>query len=147
MESYLVRVNVMIADKDGNRKHQDWEYKFDDSSKGIYDLRSEAIEKGRSLIDFFENGLPSDSQFSSQKEAEFKKYKGFQAYSMEIVFMNEDGDEDILVGEECLDYLEVEAQYYRRNSINVAFTNIENDGRTSEVLEKDLGFLMSFLNN
>jgi len=146
MVSYLVRENVLIVDKDGNRTNQSSEYIFDDSSKSLIDLRSEAIEKGRNLIYHYEHGMPLGSEFSSPVVARLKEYKDFKAFSVEIILINENGDEDLLLGEDdCLDYIVSEADYYKDHNLDVEFEEVEFEGETYEILEKDSEFLMTFL--
>ncbi|HOT89238.1 MAG TPA: hypothetical protein PL028_06855 [Bacteroidales bacterium] len=96
MASYLVRVNVLTVDKQGKNESKSWEYNFNDSSKKLLDLRYEAISKAKSMKTFFEDEMPEDIQFSSPKEAEMSSYKDFRAYSINIVFINDENDEEVL---------------------------------------------------
>ena len=138
MASYKVSVHILISDIEGNDTQQSWENIFDDTSKSLFDLRSEAIEKYKSNLDFFENDVTVKGLFSSPMEVKRRNHKDFKAFSVDLTFIDDNGQEYYLTGfGDSLAYLVEEADYYKSNDINVDFGVIEYDGIKCNVIEKD----------
>jgi hypothetical protein len=143
MKKYIVRVNIIKSDKNGIFNSEDFEYTFQESI--LIEARNKAISKVKELEELFNYEIPEGSEFSTSLEAEFKGYKDFNAYSIDLFFIvNEDWDYQIYGEEELtIEALEEEARYYKEE-VNVDFTEIEDlyDGMV-KVLASDLEFLLN----
>jgi len=140
---YLVRVNVLKFGKNGAHSDEDFEYKFDDRSKTLLELRKDAVEKAVFLTAFFEKEMPKEKAFSSFTEAEKNGFEDFNAYSLEIVFAHDDVEDTIFGGDpdEAFDWLESEAHYYMKSYKDIEVTEVERyDGELLTILNYDVDF-------
>jgi hypothetical protein len=144
MPKYIVRVFILKMGKNGKSNSEDFEYEFDE--KLLIEARNKAISKTKDLLSLFENEMPEESKFSTFNEAEIKGFKGFNTFTVELIFLLDDGDfEYPIYGDEELIFesLEVEADYYRKNFENTKCIKIVNpDGDTIEILEANSEFFI-----
>ena len=88
--------------------------------------------------------MTEENKFSSPMEAALKGFKDFNAYSIDLSFIPEEGYEYQIYGEEelTIEALEEEAGYYDGN--NHSLCEIEDlYGEMVEVLEDDLEFFLN----
>jgi len=86
MKHYKVTVNILTGDEKGNKTSKDFEYTFND--KNLITARNKAIAKAQELEEEFMYG---EEQYDSFIVAQFKGFKNFKAYSIDLLFApNED---------------------------------------------------------
>lgn len=130
----------------GNSNSENFEYTFEESNP--IDARNKAIEKVKEVMSIFEDEMPEDCKFSSPLEAKFKGYKNFNSYSLELIFISDEGEFDnIIFGqdeEETIMSLQAEAYYYRDNVENEQYDEIEDeDGDYVEILKSNSDFFLN----
>lgn len=145
---YVVNVFIHKVDSKGNFKGEDINYVFDEGT--LLEKRRNAIKKTQEIMDSF-NDITGKNSFSSPSEAEAKRYKNFNCYSIDISLVKEyDEDDDYvydypIYGHDEITYesLEVEAKFFREMNESVKFTKLETpDGETIEVLKESLPFFL-----
>ncbi|SDX60093.1 hypothetical protein [Flavobacterium degerlachei] len=140
---YIVSVNILKMDKNGNHKSENLEYTFDEGE--LLEKRRSAIEKAQEITDSFNH----DESFSSPSEAEDKGFRNFKAYSVDIYLIIEDEGEEYdynIYGDEELVFesLEVEAKFFKKECEITKFIKVQdNEDETIEVIEENLYFLLS----
>ena len=147
---YLVNVFIHKVDSKGNFKGENLEYVFDKGT--LLDKRRNAIQKAQEIMDSF-NYATGKNSFSSPSEAEAKRYKNFNCYSIDVSLVKEYDNDDYLYdypiyGHDEITYesLEVEAKFFREMNEDVKFTELETpEGETIEVLKESLIFFLQSL--
>lgn len=142
MKYYQVTVNILTSDEKGTFNSEDFEYNFQESL--LIEARNKAISKVKDLLQLFNNEMPEGSEFSSPVEAELRGFKDFNAYSIDLSFIPEEGYEYQIYGEEelTIEALEVEARYYDGNIHSLCeIEDLYED--MVEVLESDLEFFLN----
>lgn len=139
---YVVCVNVLSVDKRGTSKSENCDYTFDEGE--LLEKRRGAIEKAQEIINSLEN---SDKIFSSPIEAQFKQFKNFNAYSIDIYFITEEEEEYVyqIYGDDEIvhEALEVEANFFKQEFEITKFITIQNyDNEETVVIEESLDFLL-----
>jgi hypothetical protein len=137
---YQVYVHVLKANNEGKFDSENFEYEF--QGPNLFDERKKAIAKVKDLESFFNNEMPEGNQFDSPLVAQLKGFKNFNAYSIDIFFINDYGDDYQIYGEEeeLIESLQIEASYYNED---YPMTEVEDlEGDFVEVLESDLEFIL-----
>lgn len=141
---YTVTVHILKSDINGKFSSEDYEYSFQEPT--LIESRNKAIEKAKSLKSHFENDMKEGEQFSSPLVAQLKSYKDFNAYSIGVFFINDEGYDYQIYGEEelTIEALSYEANHYRKvNQDDQELIEVEDlDGDYVEVLEHDYEFFM-----
>jgi hypothetical protein len=139
------RVNLTISKFDGNSKHTSESFDYDFSSGYLVYDREFAINKAKDLIGNIDDFLPDGESFSSYEEAKLLGLKDFNCYYFSINLVDEEGLCPIYGdgGDDQYDWLEYEAQIFKKKYPDVKFAFIENpSGDLVEVIEADLDFLL-----
>ncbi|MDA9343562.1 hypothetical protein N9R06_00510 [Algibacter sp.] len=139
---YKVTVNILTSDKEGNFKSKDYDYNFKDEN--IFKARKKAIAKVKELENEFAFG---DENYDSPLVAQLKNFKDFKAYSINLLFLPENGYGGCLYGEgteETIETLQSEVYHYAEQD-DIPQTEIEyQDGEWDcvHVIEEDLDFIL-----
>lgn len=147
---YLVSVFTVKVDSEANIFTKNFEYAFKEGS--LIEKRRNAIQKAQEIMNEF-NNASGKNKFSSFSEAEAKKFKNFNSYSIDIFLIKEyENDEFVydypIYGDDEIAYesLEVEAKFFREMNEEVKFSELETpEGETIEVLEENLIFFLQSL--
>ena len=143
MKNYLVTVNIMTADENGNKKSKNFDYTFQE--KDLINSRNNAIAKVEELEEEFLHG---DAKYDSFLEAKLKDFKNFNAYSINLFFVSDEGFKYCLYGEDeeqTIEALKAEVFHYAEKS-NIELTEIEyEDGEWDwvYVIEDNLDFFIN----
>ncbi|SNR33837.1 hypothetical protein [Lutibacter flavus] len=143
MKKYIVRVNILKSDKKGTVNSENFEYTYQEPN--LFEARNKAISKVKELEELFNYGMPEGSEFSSPLEAQFKGFKDFNAYSIELTFMFDEDWEYQIYGEEelTIESLEIEANHYVGQE-DMEYVEVEDlNGQMVVVLESDLEFFLN----
>lgn len=145
MEKYSVTVFIGRVNKKGQlTESNNFEYEF--SSGNLIKDRKKAIKRTKKLLENIEDFLPKGQTFSSIIEAEMKGFKDYNCFSIDINFVNKEGDMSPIFGcspEETFEWLEYEYEVFKRNSLYVKSVEIENPyGELIRVISDDLDFLL-----
>jgi len=142
---YIVRVHILKSDVNGKFSSEDFEHVFNEPT--MIESRNMAIAKTKKIIYSFENEMPDGEQFSCPLLAQLKGFKDFKAYSIELIFLPKEGFDSQIYGEDDLtvEALEQEAYYYRNDSYNHKFMEVENeDGEIVEILKSKHKFFLGY---
>ncbi|EPR73445.1 hypothetical protein ADIWIN_1475 [Winogradskyella psychrotolerans RS-3] len=143
MIKYIVQVNTTKVNAKGKRDSKIFDFTFQEESP--IDSRKKAIAKVLELEDEF---LYGEVKYESFFEANMKDFKNFNAYSINIFFVNSDGCEYCLYGEDeeqTIEALQAEVYHFAEED-NIVLTDIEYaDGEWDfvNVIEMNLDFLIN----
>jgi len=143
MEKYIVKVDILKADKNGKKSSEHLEFPFKEST--MIESRKSAIKKAKEIIHSYEYDMPKSEEFDSFLIAQLRGFKNFKAYSLDIIFTTENGAEYQIYGEEeiMVEELVGEASYYYKNKDYQDFTYIEiSEEDYVVVLESDIDFFL-----
>lgn len=129
MKHYKVTVNILTADEKGEKTSKDFEYTFQNEKPLI--ARNKAIAKIQELEEEFMYGK---EQYDSFIMAQLKDFKSFKAYSINLYFVDNNGWESCLYGEdeeETIQALQSEVYHYAEEN-NIGLIEMEYEDEDGE---------------
>ena len=138
---YKVTVNIITIDEKGKSKSKDFDYTYENENPII--ARNQAIEKVKEIEFDFEK-----EKFDSFFEAQLKGFKNVKTYSINLMFLPDNGFGGCLYGEdeeETIQALESEVYHYAEED-GIPLTEIEYEDEEweyVEVIEHNLDFFIN----
>ena len=142
MIRYKVKVEILKIDEKGE---QTWDVIREDfQDKDAFKARCKAIERLKSLLDFFLVELSDEINFSSLEEGRKEELKNVNFIFPELLYIDNDGWPNEIYGRtlEVVDGLNQEVIYYRMNHSLKKAKRINSLGDIVDVLEADIKFLL-----